>query len=523
MNDLEKAINTFRKKPVLYFENILGCTTLEQYQKDCLDYIAKNDRVAIAACHDVGKTFLIARTVHWFLSCYKYSKVITTAPTYNQVKNILWSEIRSAHNTSKFPLGGSINLTEWKIDDGWFALGFTPRNESTGGIGQGTQSSFQGFHAKGGLLVIFDEATGIPHNFWTMAEGLMTSANAKFLVIGNPTSTSSQFYQCFKSREWSKIYLSCFDSPNLIANNITDLDSLQNEINKYKSLPDEDARKYVNDYKIVRPYLLTAKWVVQNSAKWGIEHPLTVSKILGKFPQSGDKALVSLGNVEQSQMKIYYPLKSDRKIIGADIARYGSDATILTGLHGKKQTSKKEFYKHSTNEVVGEIINMVREMDGCDIIVVDETGIGGGVVDLLRSEVGKALNRNCEVRGVQFGASCEDESDKEKYYNLKARMFGLLRDDIKADDGLALLDESVYTEELPTIFFAYNRKGQMVIESKDEYKKRTGRTSPDASDSLALANYGRYDELKVGSFIGETKTENASTTRAPGLKSQRNW
>lgn len=101
-------------------------------------------------------------------------------------------------------------------------------------------------------------------------------------------------------------------------------------------------------------------------------------------------------------------------------------------------------------------------------------------------------------------------------------MFGLLRDDIKDSEGIVLLNESIYTEELPTILFTYNRKGQMVIESKDEYKKRTGRTSPDASDSLALANYGRYDELNVGTFKKETKSERQET-RAPGLKSQRTW
>lgn len=521
-NDLDFLLKRFKRDPSAYFEEILGVKTLEDYQKNCLEKISTSDRVAIAACHDVGKTYMIARTVHWFLTTHKYSKVITTAPTYNQVKNILWSEIRSAHNQSKFPLGGSINLTEWKIDDGWFALGFTPRNELSGDSGQGTQSSFQGFHAQGGMLIIFDEATGVPHNLWTMAEGLMTSANVKFLCIGNPTSTSSEFYQCFKSREWTKVYLSCFNSPNLIANGIDTLDKLKLEIDKYKSLPDLEAKDYVNNYKVVRPYLLTTKWVVQNSAKWGVDHPLTVSKILGKFPEAGDKALVSLGLVEESQLRVYYPVESDRKIIGVDVARYGPDATLITAMHGKKQLFKKEFYKHGTIEVVGEIINMSREMGGVDIIVVDETGLGGGVVDLLRDEIKKSLPRSCDIRGVQFGSACLDEREKSKYVNIKARMFGLLRDDIKDSEGIVLLNESIYTEELPTILFTYNRKGQMVIESKDEYKKRTGRTSPDASDSLALANYGRYDELNVGTFKKETKSERQET-RAPGLKSQRTW
>jgi hypothetical protein len=511
----------FQKDPFLFFNNILGVDTLEEYQKHVIKTVWENDRTAISACHDVGKTFLVARIAMAFLNVYPNSKVITTAPTFNQVERILWSEIRAAHVKAKWPLGGKLNMTDWTFNPEWFALGFSPRNEATGGDGQGTASSFQGFHADR-LLVIFDEATGIPHNLWTMAEGLLTSANTKFVAIGNPTSTDSEFYNCFKSRMWTKVTLSCFDSPNLIANGITNLETLEAAIRKYQSLNDVDAKTYIDSFKVVRPYLLTPKWVIQNAAKWGIEHPLTVSKILGKFPLVGDKTLIPLGFVEESVFRTSYPTDADRKCIGVDVARYGTDSTTLTGLHGKRQTAYKKMFKQGTIEVTGDVINMSREMGGADIIVVDETGLGGGVVDLLRDEIGKSLPKKCEVRGVQFGASCEDDEDKAKYVNLKARMFGLLRDDMKSGDGLALLNESVYSEELPTITFNYNRKGQMVIESKDEYKKRTGRQSPDASDSLALANFGRYDELKIGKFTKDFQDTKA-TTRAPGLKTKRNW
>lgn len=535
--DLDPAFidsaDSYDADPYLYLENILGVERFEVYQRKVIDTVWANDRTAVKACHDLGKTFLAARLVMTILNVFPGSKVITTAPTYNQVERILWAELRAAHAKSKVPLGGKLNMTDWTFSPDWFAIGFSPRNEATGGEGQGTSSSFQGFHPSddGYLFIVFDEATGIPHNLWTMAEGLMTSARVKFLAIGNPTSTASGFYQCFKSREWAKVSLSCFDSPNLIANGITDIKKLTKEIEKYKALPDAKAREFLNNYKVVRPYLLTAKWVVSQAAKWGIEHPLTVSKILGEFPKGGDKNLVSLGQIEEAQVRVYYPVETDRKIIGVDVARYGSDATILTGLHGLKQTGKRDFYKHGTVEVVGEVVAMAREMNNVDVIVVDETGMGGGVVDLLRDEVGKSLNKNCEIRGVQFGAGVECDGpdgcqhiacEKAKYYNLKARIFGLLRDDIKLEEGLVLLNEAIYSEELPTIVFTYNKKGQMVIESKDEYKKRTGRPSPDSSDSLALANFGRYDELKIGKFTKEMKTEKTRTA-APSLKSQRNW
>lgn len=528
--DLEGAADRFQKDPYLFLEGALGIHTFEDYQRRCIDTIWANDRTAIRACHDVGKTFLVARIAMTFLNVFPYSKVITTAPTFNQVERILWSELRAAHGRAIFPLGGKLNNTDWTFTPDWFALGFSPRNEASGDEGQGTQSSFQGFHAPY-ILVIFDEATGISHKVWTMAEGLLTSANVKFVCIGNPTSKNSQFYQCFKDRAWAKVKLSCFDSPNLRANGVTTKVALEKEIQKYLSFGDDAGRKYLDSYKVVRPYLLTTKWVVAQAAKWGINHPLTVSKILGEFPEAGDDTLVPLGAVEEAQLRVTWPKPKDRKTIGLDVARFGTNSSILTGLHGMKQTHYKSLYHHNTQSVVGETIAMSRDMGGADVIVVDETGLGGGVVDLLKEAVGAELSKDCEVRGVQFGAAvqcdgpkdCEHlDCEKAKFVNMKARMCGLLQTDLKRADGLSLLPEGIYLEEVPTIRFQYNKKGQLVIESKDEYKKRTGRDSPDSFDSLALANFGHYDEMKIGKF---TKIINSGTAKpfAGGLNSKRNW
>jgi phage terminase large subunit len=513
--DFIKAADYFQHDGKVFIKEILGVDTLEKFQEKVIDTVWENDRTAIRACHDLGKSFLMARIAITFLNVFPNSKVITTAPTFTQVERILWTEIRAAVARAKWPLGGRLNLTDWSLGEEWFALGFTPRNEATGGEGQGTQSSFQGFHAPY-VLVIFDEATGIPTNLWNMAEGLMTSAHVKFVAIGNPTSRSSEFYRCFKSRDWTKIHLSCFDSPNLVANGITDKDKLKKEIDKYNRMNDAEAIEYVNSYKVTTPYLLTAKWVVQKAAKWGIDHPLTVSKILGEFPKTGEKTLIGLDFVEECFLRNQTPTKEDRKCIGVDVAgaEQGSDSTVLTGLHGKKQLYRKDITGEDTNGITGQIINESREMGGADIIVVDKTGIGTGVYDNLVAEVGKGLPKSCEIRGVHFGAGNEDAEDKEQYYDVKARMFALLRDDMKDKDGLQLLPETVYTEELPTINKDFNKKGQLVIESKKDYKKRTGRGSPDSSDSLALANFGRYDELKVGKFTKETKEENPRRTRA---------
>lgn len=527
-----KGLERWRYNPNLFFREVLGCEP-ELYQERVNQTIADNDRIAISACHDVGKSWDLARVVLWYMTVWPQCKVITTAPTYNQVKNILWSEIRSAYSRSKFPLGGRMNLTEWQMtpEGDWFAIGFTPRNELSGEAGQGTQSSFQGFHAPH-VLLVFDEATGVPQNIWTMAEGILTSANVKFVCIGNPTSRMSEFYKCFSSPEWTKIRLNCFDSPNLIANGITDLDKLKAEIDAVRSLNDEEAQARLKSYKVVKPYLLSLKWVVSMGLprKWGVDHPLFISKVLGEFPKDGDGALIPLGVVEDAMVRVSYPSPTDRKTLGVDVARFGTDSTVFTALHGPKWLGRKALIKKDTTEVVGEVIDYNREHGPFDVIVVDGTGVGSGVVDALnearRTDV---IGRNTEIREVQFGAGVEcdgghecshKDCQKAKYVNLKARMFGLLRDDLKSN--LCLPSEDVYLEELPTIRYSFDSKGRMVIESKDDYKKRTGRKSPDDADSLALANFGRYDEMTVGSF-GEGHSSGFPKPFAASLRSNRQW
>lgn len=541
-----RLFRKFQKRPQLFLEHVMGIDTLEKYQANVIQTIADHERVAIAACHDLGKTYLIARIIIWYCICFPNCKVITTAPTYNQVKNILWAEIRSAHAKSLHPLGGVLNQTDWTLNEegDWFAIGYTPKTSASTEAGQGTQSSFQGFHAAGGILVVFDEATGIPTMTWDMAEGVMTQQNVKWVAIGNPTSTASEFYKCFSSAAWKKVYLTCFDSPNLVANGITDKKLLQAEVNRVKAMSDAEAQATYKSYVAPRGYLLTLKWVVASIIKWGWEHPLTVSKIFGEFPASDDKALVSLGQVENAQRREYIPNKKDRKVIGVDVARYGSDSTVITAMHGKKVVKRLELFKLDGNLITGEILNLIRELewDFADVIVVDATGVGASVVDGLndvKSQRGSML-RKTEIRAAQFGAKADDgdpdnsevQSHNELYFNLKARIFGLLRDDIKAENGIQLPEnESVYGEELPAIRFSYNRKGQMVIESKDEFKKRTGRKSPDNADSLALANFGNYDSTLVGAFqtpedqdeVDDRTITAPKSTIAGGLKRDRNW
>jgi hypothetical protein len=502
------VLSKYRKDPALWIKNILGVDSMQDYHKRIATDIAENDNVAIKAAHSLGKTWEMARIALWFFTVFDDSIVITTAPTYRQVKALLWGEIRSAHKTSKVPLGGRLLDVELKFTDSHYMMGFSPQAKTTATKEQ-QGSSFQGFHSKH-VLVIFDEATGVTPDIWVMAQGLLTSGViVKFIAIANPTTKNCSFHDCFSSPDWKKITINCFDSPNLIANGLTSKEELEDEIDRLTVMPEEERLNEIKQYKKPVPYLLTAQFVVPYVMRLGFDHPLVLSKVFGEFPRDEDNVLVQYEDVEKA-MKREVPLDPHiKRTIGVDVARFGIDKTVITELMGYKNTDIKTLVKRDLVHVTGEVVRMIKSRNCPTIVLVDATGLGAGVYDnLIESQREGAFHKDVQIEEIHFGGSPtldgqneeEQAQDKSRYFNLKAKLFDLLGSDLK--HHIDLMEQSEFLEELPSIQYKFDSKGRIVIESKKDYKIRTKRPSPDYSDSLALANYGRYVSIKYGSFKG---------------------
>lgn len=491
MDDKKVFLRKLQSDPIYHIENIQG-TKLENYQAKIINAVSQFDNVVVSSCHDLGKTFVCSRVVLWFASCFPASKVITTAPTFRQVRSLLWSEIRSGFNNSKHPLGGEMLQTEWKIDDNWFALGFSSKKEA----GDKAGSNLQGFHAPY-ILVVIDEAQGVPTDIWTQITGLTTSANVKVLAIGNPLSKGSKYFDATQSSFYKHIKLSCFDSPNLIANGITDKENLIKELDYLKSISNEKKLERLSSYQTSKSYLLSCKWVMQQALELGISHPLFQSKVLGEFPDDDESTLIPLALVEESQNREKH--ESSWSHFGVDVARFGSDSTVITEINGNKVYEPIKLIQKSNTEVVGRIVQIVQKCTKPRSIAVDSTGLGSGVLDgLVEQRQQGNLPSDIKIFEVHFGAGCKEDADKKRYANLKAKIFFDLRDELTED--LILPGDPVYQQQLPEIKYSLDSRGRVTIESKDEFKKRTGRPSPDEADSLALAVYGKKDYKNKKTF-----------------------
>ena len=206
LNLTKSQIKKFQTKisndPIYFATKVLG-RNLWSKEVEILEAIRDEREVAVRSCHASGKTYTAATAINWWLLSFPNSVVITTAPTFRQVKEILWREIKGAVAgkalyPSKAMLDTAINISE-----NWFALGLsTDRSDQ-----------FQGFHSAH-LLVVVDEASCVPPEIYEAIDGLSPE---KILMIGNPLQNTGRFADSFKRAHVKKIHISAFDTPNVKA------------------------------------------------------------------------------------------------------------------------------------------------------------------------------------------------------------------------------------------------------------------------------------------------------------------
>ena len=82
----------YTENPVFYAKEVLQFEP-DEWQKDALMDLAGNSKVAIKSGQGVGKTSVEAVALLWFLTCFPYPRVVATAPTKQQLHDVLWSEV----------------------------------------------------------------------------------------------------------------------------------------------------------------------------------------------------------------------------------------------------------------------------------------------------------------------------------------------------------------------------------------------------------------------------------------------
>lgn len=440
-----------RSHPVEFIEDIFS-EQLVGKQREIVESLRDYDEVYVTSCHASGKTFVCARLVMWWLLAHPgTSKVVTTAPTWNQVESLLWKEINAAYIKAKSPLGGRMLTTKWELAPDSFAIGLSTDKPV----------NLQGFHAAD-ILVVVDEADGVPAEIWTALDGLLTSANAKVVAIGNPLDPTSEF---------KKRHDAATRSPNAhtIRISYTDIPNIQEQSERF-------------------PYLLTPKWVAKKRETWGERSALWYGKVLGLWPEQGTDTLIPLSWLLRSKAK---RVPEGLLTYGVDVARYGTDRTVRTLMRGGWMVFSRATSQEDTAQTASRVLQDISTF-GPAQIAVDATGIGSGVVDILRRRLGERLPVQ------QFNASSK-AVDSERFENRAAEWWWAVREAFeKGRIGFDMEDPESVDElinELNQCTYSYTGRdarlrihkfGAKLNEQTMEIEERSSR-SPDRADSFVLA------------------------------------
>jgi hypothetical protein len=280
-----------------YFNSvILGRPHYWYKQRLIADSIVNNSITCVVSGNGIGKTHCIAGCALAYLYTRPDSIVITTAPTGNSLREVLWGQIRTAFWNARFPLGGEIisSPLEKLMPAGkkrkWFMLGITTTKED----------KLSGFHGKN-VLIIADEASGVSADIFSAIDGINPE---RLVLIGNPLRCDGYFYElCLKAssgqvRNCGYIQVSSLESPHI------------NEERSPWGLADKD-------------------WLQRMEDKWGRNSTWWTSHILGNFPSSNEDSLI---HTEWLDKLAPVHMQAGNRHIAIDVAegRGGDDAVIIT-------------------------------------------------------------------------------------------------------------------------------------------------------------------------------------------------
>lgn len=422
-------------------------------QEEVAASLVANRYTAVHSCHGTGKSFDASALACWWLDVHPPGEafVVTTAPTWNQVHAILWREMRKLHKSAN--LDGRLTLdARWYMgeqgrrgngtsDEELVAYGRKPSDYD--------QSAFQGIHARY-VLVIIDEAGGVPKLLYDAVDSLVTNDNSRVLAVGNPDDPASQFQKvCEPGSNWNQIHISYDMTP---------------------AFTGEDVPEWLLEL------LISETWVEERKLSWGEQSPTYVSKVLGEFPDVSDDTLLSPALLLRCQIN---QLKgTETGTFGADIARMGADETCVYRNRGGRIRIVYSKHKQDTVDTTKAFERLVKDRHKEVPMQVDADGLGAGVYD--------AMARNgmpvIEFRGGR------KPMDQKRFVNRKAEVFWAFK--VMCEDGEIDLPEHGEDDDLisqlGSIKWYLDIKGKIGIESKDAMKKR-GLPSPDRADACVMA------------------------------------
>ena len=532
-NSLEPFIQeVVRRSPERFAREILG-VNLWSKQEEVLLAVRDYRRVAVKAGNGLGKGFTAAVAVLWFVSSYQPATVLTTAPTARQVRHVLWREIRRLYQGSAELMGGRMLHSRLEVAHDRFALGL-----STDEVDQ-----FQGFHSPN-MLIVVDEAEGVTEPIYEAIDAVMTAGNSKLLLIGNPTSITGTFRRAFHEERhlYHNITISALESPNVRQQRVVVPGLTTHEwVAERLALWGESSSMYrarvLGDFSDRAEDTLISLARIEEAITRGANlrhsnHPVIPAQAGTHGPDSmashapyqwsdiqvssnvpcddDEPAAPSLSTWDRvaaapspSQgLSQHSPLPRRERvgvrgdlsheaqdsdaptILAVDVARFGTDQSVLLLASPDAVLHIEAHQGLDTMQLAGRVVDAHRRWSS-ERIVVDEIGVGAGVVDRLKE-------LDLPVAGINVGRPARQ---RKLFANLRAEGYWRLYE-LFGQSELSIPNDAELAGQLSSLRYSYNSRGQLLIESKDDARSR-GLPSPDKADAMMLAFLGHNPSVRL--------------------------
>lgn len=422
--------------------------------REIMRSVVENRHTAVPAGFDVSKTFTAAGLAVWWIEAHPpgTARVWSSAPSDDQVKANLWFEIGRAHRRSNAPGRITLNAEWYTGPRGAEELVGRGRKPADLVDKEQAMQTFSGAHAQY-MLVILDEAGGIPDWMWDAAEGLASNDASRILAIGNPTSTDTRFAEeCAPGSGWNVIPVSVFDSPNFTGEPVPEL---------------------------VREVLVGRTWEQERRERWGEDNALYQSKALARFPDATDDTNIITAALVRRAHAIDLP-GTESGTYGLDVARLGAAESQLYRDRGGVIRHVRSWRKSDTATMRKGVQAIITQNTSVPVpVVVDVDGLGAGTYDELR---------NAGVMAYPFTMTAQIYQPR-RFDSRRAEMWWAFREEM--EDGLIDLDpaDDDLAAQLQQPRWWLTNKGKIAMETKDDMQAR-GKPSPDRADAAIMARFG---------------------------------
>lgn len=464
---------------------MLGIKLLTDDQQRILLSIRDNRETNVPSAHGMGKTKTGAIASLWWVFAVK-GLAITTAPTERQVKELLWSEIRSMYDVNQHRLGGERGQLFVKLNETARAFGFAAKDYDS--------NSFQGVHHQR-LLVIQDEACGISPSIDEGSDGCVTGAENRILRIGNPIVPGTPFEAACKRRA---IRIPAWNHPNIAWAYDLEPDGMWQLKPQVKEaiaprggeiLPQSQWPEWCQ--RDVIPGAISVQWIEDTRRRRGEGSAYWQARVEAFFPRDSADSIIprswfasARARYDDNQKHWDNLAASHKWKHGLDVGDGGDDHAIASW-HGPVLYSLQVIPTKGDREDVTRASGLgKRKLLECPgILAVDRAGVGAGSLASL-------LEQKLPAVGIHWGSA---GTKAGLYQNLKAQQYWELREAFRTGEvALAPLGdcEEMLMEDLAGTFYDVTSTGKTRIEDKATTKRRLHR-SPNAGDAIVLGFHAK--------------------------------